>query len=524
MSNLDLPSDVLAWRKVCALVSGAALAPTADVLHRTGTLRALLASRGPVPIASVAETAGLHEGYAHVALGLLATQGLLERSVPEGDTRRARALLTPSGREWAGHAGVYERAQARMRLARRLRAALLDASVEPDIELEPFARATSLMEQRLHLHAQGPAVAAVVGALGRLGTLRRLYQAPLRWLEVGELGAPEPGLAQVLPLLHGLGWIVCDDDLIALTPEGRGAARWAPLFNYVYGYLRVYERAASLLCGAPPADVVDDGRDDSDRDLLLTGKAYVFRTGLRAPLEALLKDLWSGASPVPRVVVDMNAGDGTVLAAVAAMARSWNVGDDLTLVALVRKPLAERQCREALGGVRVAHRVLRADFSDPDEVASALGESGLRLRDALVVSKTTIHDRRFMGAAGERLEAPQGRTSEAVFVSPEGAWISPTAMEDDLAGFFARWRRHLGPHGLIAMDTHAVAPEVAACTWSENVVTHVAASHGYSSQYLIECDRFREAARRAGLSSRFRQDLGTDRVEAVTMSLDHFVP
>ena len=116
-----------------------------------------------------------------------------------------------------------------------------------------------------------------------------------------------------------------------------------------------------------------------------------------------------------------------------------------------------------------------------------------------------------------------GSVSQAVFVSPEGEWISPAEMEDDLAAFFTRWRMQLGQWGILAIDTHAVPPEIAARNWAENVVSHVAASHGYSSQYLIESDRFREAARRAGLVSRFSRDLGTNRVDAVTMTLDYFV-
>lgn len=514
--------ESLAWRKVCALVSGAALSPTVDVLRRAGALDALASATRPVRVAELASCAELHEGYTHVALLVLATQGLLHRDVRGGDTRGATVDLTPAGREWCARRDAYAHSTEQMVEARRIRARLLEGIGSGEgaaATSEPCPAAADTLDGRLSLHARGAVVSAIMGALGRTGTLRALHRAPLGWGVLEDLPPPTDALAEALPHVEALGWIARDGDLVSLTPEGLGAARWAPLFNYVYGYLGVYERATGLLRGealGPP----DEARDASDRDLLLTGKAYVFRTGLRPYLGEVVRPMLA-ASDGPAVVVDMNAGDGTVLAAIADMAPDGNAP---ALVALVRNELAAVRCRAALEGVEAQSTVLQVDFSDADAVERRLRDEGFALAEALVVSKTTIHDRRFSDAAGTCLAPARGLPSEAVFVSPEGDWIEPAAMEDDLAAFFARWRRHLGRHGMVAMDTHATPPDVAAQSWEENAVTHVTASHGYSSQYLIECDRFREAARRAGLSTLARKDLGTDRVGAVTMSLDHFVP
>lgn len=513
-------ADETAWRKVCALVAGAALSPTVDVLRRAGALDRLASATSPLSISSLADGCGLHEGYAHVAFGLLVTQALAARHVPEAGPRAATIELTAAGRAWVRRCRAYRGAVERMERARALRRALLDGAAVPDLGRPAAGPGADALEARLALHACGPLVSSIVGALGRSGALRRIYHAPLGWISCEDVGLPVPALEAALPHLVALGWGARDGDLFALTPEGRAAARWAPLFNYVYGYLSVYERAIGLLRGeslGPP----DQARDAADRDLLLAGKAYVFRTGLRPAFAAAIRPVLESGSR-PSAVVDMNAGDGTVLRAVDEL-----LGESaprVRLVALVRNSLAGERCRATLASAAAETIVVEEDFTDADVVAVTLRAHGIELRETLVVGKTTIHDRGYRGAVGVDLPPAGGRPSEAVFVSPEGAWIEPAAMEDDLAAFFLRWRRHLGPHGLIAIDTHAAPPEVAARTWEENAVTHVAASHGYSSQYLIECDRFREAARRAGLSSRFGRDLGTDRVEAVTMSLDHFVP
>ncbi len=513
-------ADEAAWRKVCALVSGAALSPTVEVLRCAGALDRLANAKSALGISSLADECGLHEGYAHVAFGLLVTRALAVRHIPEAGPRAATIELTGSGRAWVRRCAAYAGAVERMERAREMRHALLDGAAVPDLGSSSGGGGADALDAHLALHARGPLVSSIVGALGRSGALRRIYHAPLGWIPHEDVGLPVPALEAALPHLVVLGWGASDGDLFALTPEGRAAARWAPLFNYVYGYLSVYGRAVGLLRGeslGPP----DQARDATDRDLLLAGKAYVFRTGLRPAFVEALRPLLQSGSP-PRVVVDMNAGDGTVLRAVDDL--QAESGPRGRLVALVRNSLAGARCRATLAGAAAETIIIEEDFTDADAVAATLRTHGIELREALVIGKTTIHDRGYRGATGVDLPPARGRCSEAVFVSPEGEWIEPAAMEDDLAAFFARWRRHLGPYGLIAIDTHAAPPEVAARTWEENAVTHVAASHGYSSQYLIECDRFREAARRAGLSSRFGRDLGTDRVEAVTMSLDHFVP
>lgn len=525
MPTRTIEPQLVAWQKVCALVSGAALGPTVEVLEQSGALGRLVGSSSGESLRSLVDSSGLHFGYAHVAMQLLATQGLLEIEIEGGAAENLHVRLSPTGFAWARQSHLYDGFSDGIAEARDLRQAILqERAFDPLAAIEEIGLQGSpddSLSNRIAFHLEGPMIASIWGGLGRRGILTAMFQARLGWVGVEDLGPPGSVREFVLGNLLGLGWILRDEDLVVLSPEGRGAARWAPLFNYVFGYLSVYERAAKLLRRLPDEGDCDPERESMERELLLAGKSHVFRTGLQEPLTECLEEIFH--SNLPAAIVDMNAGDGNLLSVVHELLRSRGEEASVSLVGLVRNPLAAAKCRETLVARGIAAHVLEVDFSEPDRVDVEMRAVGLQLRQSLVLSKTTIHDRKYRGVGGCLLPPVTGRPSEAVFVSPEGDWIPPQLMEDDLAAFFARWRAFLRDWGIVAIDTHAVPPQAAASSWSENVVTHVAASHGYSSQYLIECDRFREAARRAGFVNRFSRDLGSDRVEAVTMSLDYFV-
>ena len=305
------------------------------------------------------------------------------------------------------------------------------------------------------------------------------------------------------------------------------------LYGYLVGYLGVLRQVPAVLgLERAPSDQPTVVKSDDDRALLLAGKAQVFaRGGLREPMEEMVRAVFD-ATPLaaqPRLLLDMSAGDGSVLASLHELitqrtARGGALREHpLTLVGLAGNRVAREQAADRLARAGVPCLLLQVPIEDPDALAAELARAGLDLRDALVVSKTCIHGRSYRGASDVVLPPRDAAATDAVFVTPDGELVEPAALEDDLAAFFARWAAWLGRHGMIAADAHTVAAPVAATSCAVNVLTHVIATHGYSAQYLVEAGVFRRAARRGGLASRAARDLGSALVGAPTMTLDHFV-
>lgn len=527
-----------AWRTTCAHVSGGAMGTTVAVLERHGALADLSAARGPTAIDALARATGLQPAYAQLALQILATQGLA--TTAGLGTRTATVILSDEGRAWARHAAAYDRFESVLDDALALRTALGGRGTTPDVGLAgaseraraALAAAPPELAGRIRLHLRGPLVAVAVRELASVRAFGQIARAPLGWCPLDAIGLPHPALAACVTLLGEERWLVRDDELVRTTPEGLLGVRWMALYGYLVGYLGVLRQVPSLLglerdADADPTSV----KSADDRALLLAGKAQVFaRGGLREPMEEMVRAVFD-AEPVtaqPRVLLDMSAGDGSVLAAlhelIATRTRRGAARREhpLTLVGLTGNATAREHAAERLAQAGIPCLLLQAPIEDPDAIARELARAGLDLRDALVVSKTCIHGRRFRGAPGTSLP-PHDGAADGVFVTPGGELISPVAMEDDLAAFFARWAAWLPRHGMITADAHTVAAQVAARSWPLNVVTHVVATHGYSAQYLVEAEVFRRAARRGGLTSRATRNLGTELVGAPTMTLDHFV-
>jgi len=192
----------------------------------------------------------------------------------------------------------------------------------------------------------------------------------------------------------------------------------------------------------------------------------------------------------------------------------------LTMVGVEYNRVAQEITSATLRNAGVPHITLAGDIGEPAALADALAAAGVEPKNVLHVSKSVIHNRNFRGYA-EPIADP---LSQAVFVSPDGGLIPAAALEADLSALFATWRPHISRHGMIVIEAHVVAPELAAARIGGNVLACLEATHGFSHQYLVEIDVHRRAAWRAGLRPCHQRDLGAAMVGAPILSLDHYRP
>ena len=64
---------------------------------------------------------------------------------------------------------------------------------------------------------------------------------------------------------------------------------------------------------------------------------------------------------------------------------------------------------------------------------------------------------------------------------------------------FNRWIPYVKKHGLLLIELHTVDPNLVAGNLGRTAATAYDATHGYSDQYIVELDVFKEVAARAGL-------------------------
>ena len=101
----------------------------------------------------------------------------------------------------------------------------------------------------------------------------------------------------------------------------------------------------------------------------------------------------------------------------------------------------------------------------------------------------------------ESLALPSERASKSTgaFAS-RGMRLKNRDVEANLAAHLGKWSPYVERFGLLVIELHTIAPELAAANIGKTAVTAYDATHGFSDQYILELECFLDAAHQAGLA------------------------
>lgn len=482
---------------------GVVLCATLRGLDRVGILTPL--AEGERSLADVyPELTPAGFGALRIALHCLACTGWLERGAtldPETTVPRwtpAGHFVAPSHRHYvelgdllAGFASADE-----------------DAWTHPWSE-ESTERFLALVEpacRRWDLETDVPAgTAKVVRAHLDAG----LTVPAMLWLhETGRLGEAAPDLPGdaagdgIARLLAALEWT---DERGRWTASGGQARSFVLNFGGVATYLPLLARLPELYRGEltvePPGD--GDAEWHVHRELNLRISAAAHRRYF-VDSDEIVVELFD-REPLerqPRFVADMGCGDGSWLIHLHRLigertrrGRSPQTDPPL-MVGIDLDRGALKQARRNLEAAGVPALLIEGDVTDPERLKADLAERGLAIEDGLHVRAFIDHERSYVGDA-ERIEAPG--FSHGVYIDAAGEPLSATDVERDLIAHMARWRRHVGKHGMIVLEAHCVAPTVAARQLGALHSVAFDAHQAYSKQYPVDHAAFVRCCQRAGL-------------------------
>jgi hypothetical protein len=78
----------------------------------------------------------------------------------------------------------------------------------------------------------------------------------------------------------------------------------------------------------------------------------------------------------------------------------------------------------------------------------------------------------------------------------------PNALvEQNLKEHFEKWKPFITEFGLLLIELHTIAPEIAARNLGKTAVTAYDATHGFSDQYILEIEVFKKVIQEIGLST-----------------------
>ncbi|MFI1869173.1 class I SAM-dependent methyltransferase [Streptomyces jumonjinensis] len=298
----------------------------------------------------------------------------------------------------------------------------------------------------------------------------------------GRLDRPDGEIARLLTLL---GWL---DGENRWTPWGRAGRAFVDHLGMVGSYLPMVSRLPQL-CRGEQVVVPGEGEWHCQRQLNVQASAAAHRRYF-ADADPVFRDIFNAPSP-PAFIADMGCGDGSWLAHLHSM-----FGDGIRYVGIDISTVALDTARGVLEAAGVRDPILlTGEIGDPDALSDRLAAHGLRMADGLHIRSFIDHDRTYLGD-GPRADVPGWATG--AYVAPDGSPLSAVEVETDLVAHLRRWTPHVGRHGMVVLEAHCVAPQVARRHLGALHSVAFDAYHGLSHQYPVEYQSFLRCCRLAG--------------------------
>lgn len=413
---------------------------------------------------------------------------------------------------WTSRGRLAARARDRYLLAGELLASFEGTDPDlwtrpwPDAAIERMGALSALTEDRWRLGADLPdELAAVVsGHLdGALAVPTMLWLHKTGRLDDGAPKVPDGDLgAAVLRLLTALEWV---DATGRWTAAGRQACGFALNYGGVATYLPLLVKLPALYRGEIGVSPPDRGASEWHVHRALNLEISAVAHGRYfADTDPIFLDIFN-REPIaeqPRFIAEMGCGQGRWLIHLHGLIKERTIrgralaSESLTMVGIDPDPIARELARETLAAAGVPALIIDGDVGDPDGTAATLAEHGLAMDEGLHIRAFIDHERALRGAP-ESTFAPGWSTG--AYIGPRGEAVAAEQVERDLVAHMRRWARACGRHGLVVLEAHCVAPQVAARHLGSLHSVAFDAHQAYSKQYPVDHAAFLRCCDAAGL-------------------------
>ncbi|MFN4080323.1 MAG: class I SAM-dependent methyltransferase [Saprospiraceae bacterium] len=495
-------------------LDGIVVAPTAFALRKKGVIDYLLEC-GKADLGDLTRRFGANEGYLNVALRVLAAQGWLKQSIdPETDVVGYAA--TERGRIALPMTDVYADAAHLLQFSEKFH--------RRRFEREPFMKLKGIMEKyrrgyglptegsdlaletrsQMLRHIEGIIVGPTIVHLGMGGMFHKYFmEASFR---AEEFHKDPESFCVILDFLAELGWFEEKNRTYRFTDKGLFFAQRAAAYGVTVSYIPMFRRLDDLLFGDPGVlfDVPEGSPEiHVDREMNVWGSGGAHATYFKKVDEVIMSLFNRPIEEQPKGVLDMGCGNGAFLRHVFEVIEQRTLRGEmleehpLFLVGADYNEAALKVARANLIQADIWAKIIWGDIGRPDLLDRDLKENyGIALGDLLNVRTFLDHNR--IWSEPERPTPGRVSRSTGAFAY-RGRRIPNHLVEDNLREHLARWTPYVRRFGLLTIELHTIPPDLTAANLGKTAATAYDATHGFSDQYIVELEVFRQAAAAAGL-------------------------
>jgi hypothetical protein len=497
-------------------LDGIAIAPVAYSLHKKGVITFIL-ENGAQSLEELSQHFEANEGYLNVALRLLCSQGWLVQHI---DNRNNKVSYKSNDRTEiaAGYFYLYEDVVSLMQISGKFH--------PRKFEKEPFLMLKSIFEKykkhyglkaeedpirssiqhQVLKHIEGILVGPTIVHLGMSGMFHKYFmEASFR---ADEFHKDPESFKEILDFFEHLGWFNSRNDTYRFTDKGLFFAQRASAYGVTVSYIPTFRRLDELIFGDPLVlrKPGNDGEEQHvDREMNVWGSGGAHSTYFKKVDEVIIDLFNRPIHEQPKGILDMGCGNGAFLKHIYEVIELRTKRGEmleeypLFLVGADFNDAALKVTRTNLIQADIWAKIIWGDIGRPDLLAKDLKDDyGIELSDLLNVRTFLDHNRIWSPPAAP--DENRISTSSGAFAF-EGSRVNNNLLEDNLIEHFQKWAPYVGKFGLLVIELHTIAPELAAANIGKTAVTAYDATHGFSDQFIVELEVFHRAAKEAGLLS-----------------------
>lgn len=495
-------------------LDGLAVAPVAVALQKKGVLDYLTRNR-KANLEELTQKFAANDGYLNVGLRVLCSQGFLKCHI-DNALNEVNFSLTDKSETAFSLFYLYEDVVDLLHFSSNFHPRFFEE--EPFLKLDAlfkkyknnfgisFSEDQKVLEiqQQILKHIEGYLVGPTLVRLGMSGMFHKYF------MEISfrpEEFHKSPELFQkILDFFVFLGWFKEKNGNYQFTETGLFFAKRASAYGVTVSYLPTFAKVEQLIFGNPLIlRMVADGADEIhvDREMNVWGSGGAHDTYFKVVDEILIRLFNLPIEEQPKGILDMGCGNGAFLEHIFDVIDRQTLRGKmldkypLFLVGADYNQAALKVTRANLIKADIWAKVIWGDIGRPDLLANDLMDNySIDLKDLLNVRTFLDHNRIWE----DPKHKTKGRisTSTGAFAS-QGKRISNNDVEDNLREHLQKWSPFVNKFGLLLIELHTIASELAAANIGKTAATAYDATHGFSDQYIVEIDVFNKIAAEAGL-------------------------
>lgn len=368
----------------------------------------------------------------------------------------------------------------------------------PEQELEQ-----EIQDQILY-HLEGCIVSPTLVRLGMNGMFHKYFMETR--FKPDEFHQYPEHFAEILNFFCDLGWFKERNGFYEFTESGLFFAKRASAYGVTVSYLPLFRKMDELLFGNPNVlkDVpVGEAELHVDREMNVWGSGGAHTSYFKVVDDIIIELFNQPIELQPKGILDIGCGNGAFLQHLFEVIDRYTLRGKmleehpLFLVGADYNEAALKVTRANLINADIWAKVIWGDIGDPDRLAHDLRDNyGIELSDLLNVRTFLDHNRIWKNP--NVIDINRISSSSGAFAY-RGKRIYNNLVEDNLLEHLALWKPYVEKFGLLLIELHTIAPEIASRHLGKTAATAYDATHGFSDQYIVEIDVLHKVANEAGL-------------------------